>query len=233
MNPERYKRVDQVFQQALSQPPESVESFLREACAGDEDLRREIESLIEHERQAGSVSWPDSPESGAGLGRVRPQFSEQSDLELPGRSLLHYHIVEKIGQVAWSRLSGGRQHLAPGRDQGAASRENADPGRRRFIHEARRPPQSPEHHYDRRHHSATASTSLASTWQVPLADLIDGNTSGNARYVIQMDARSAPSASSTGTRSRQTSIPRTAVPGSATGLAKLTHAEQRRLGSRS
>jgi hypothetical protein len=39
MNPERYKRVDQVFQQALSQPPERLESFLEEACAGDGDPR--------------------------------------------------------------------------------------------------------------------------------------------------------------------------------------------------
>jgi hypothetical protein len=58
MNPERYKKVDQVLQQALGLSPEQRNSFLQEACAGDEDLRREVESLIAHERQA--ASWPDS-----------------------------------------------------------------------------------------------------------------------------------------------------------------------------
>ena len=40
MAPGRYKRIGQVSQAALSQPPESVESSLREACAGDRQLLR-------------------------------------------------------------------------------------------------------------------------------------------------------------------------------------------------
>ena len=52
MNPERWKRIDQIFQQALSQPPANRESFLDRVCGGDEDLRREVESRLEHGRQA-------------------------------------------------------------------------------------------------------------------------------------------------------------------------------------
>jgi non-specific serine/threonine protein kinase/serine/threonine-protein kinase len=47
MTPERWRRVETVFQTALDVAPESRERFLAEACAGDEVLRREVERLIE------------------------------------------------------------------------------------------------------------------------------------------------------------------------------------------
>ena len=92
MKPERYKRVDQVLQQALSQPPERLQTFLEEACAGDEDLRREVESLIGHDRLAGSVLV--SPTAGS-LGEDR---AEKSPLDLIGKTLLHYRVLEKLGE---------------------------------------------------------------------------------------------------------------------------------------
>lgn len=47
MTPERWRRVETVFQTALDVAPESRERFLAEACAGDEVLHREVERLIE------------------------------------------------------------------------------------------------------------------------------------------------------------------------------------------
>jgi non-specific serine/threonine protein kinase/serine/threonine-protein kinase len=47
MTPERWRRVETVFQSALDVAPENRERFLAEACAGDEGLRREVEGLIE------------------------------------------------------------------------------------------------------------------------------------------------------------------------------------------
>ncbi|HYO99062.1 MAG TPA: protein kinase [Pyrinomonadaceae bacterium] len=47
MTPERWRRVETVFQTALDIRPENRERFLAEACAGDEVLRREVERLIE------------------------------------------------------------------------------------------------------------------------------------------------------------------------------------------
>ena len=91
MDPERYRRVDQVFQQALSQTPDSVESFLREACGDDEDLRREVQSLLAHDRQAGSLIDSPVPSS------IAMRQADQKDEDFSGRTLLHYQIVEKIG----------------------------------------------------------------------------------------------------------------------------------------
>ncbi len=46
MTPERWRRVETVFQAALDVAPEHRERFLAEACAGDEVLFREVERLI-------------------------------------------------------------------------------------------------------------------------------------------------------------------------------------------
>ncbi|HZH31535.1 MAG TPA: protein kinase [Pyrinomonadaceae bacterium] len=47
MTPERWRRVETIFQTALDVAPENRERFLAEACAGDEVLHREVERLIE------------------------------------------------------------------------------------------------------------------------------------------------------------------------------------------
>ena len=49
VNPERWKQIDEILQQALSQLPANRETFLNQTCAGDTELRREVESLLEHD----------------------------------------------------------------------------------------------------------------------------------------------------------------------------------------
>ena len=48
MNPERWQRVEQLYHTALARDADGRASFLAEACAGDEALRREVESLLAH-----------------------------------------------------------------------------------------------------------------------------------------------------------------------------------------
>ncbi len=52
MNPERHERVGQLFLAARALPGSQRSVFLDEACAGDESLRREIESLLESDQAA-------------------------------------------------------------------------------------------------------------------------------------------------------------------------------------
>jgi serine/threonine protein kinase len=49
MTPERWQQVDQLYHSALEREPEQRGVFLAEACAEDEELRREVESLLAHE----------------------------------------------------------------------------------------------------------------------------------------------------------------------------------------
>jgi predicted ATPase len=46
MNPERWQRVKQIFEGALELPPERRASHVRECCAPDAELQREVESLL-------------------------------------------------------------------------------------------------------------------------------------------------------------------------------------------
>jgi len=51
MTPERWQQIDKLFEQALEKEPDCRPSFLDEACAGDAELRREVESLLGYEKQ--------------------------------------------------------------------------------------------------------------------------------------------------------------------------------------
>ena len=48
MDPARWRRVEEIYQAATERKPEERAAFLAAACAGDEDLRREVESLLAH-----------------------------------------------------------------------------------------------------------------------------------------------------------------------------------------
>jgi hypothetical protein len=46
MNPERLQQVEELYHSAREREPDARGSFLVEACRGDEELRREVESLL-------------------------------------------------------------------------------------------------------------------------------------------------------------------------------------------
>src|SRR2546426_205065 len=52
MTPERRRRVEQLYWEASSRDASEREKFLREACADDEEIRIEVESLLEREKSA-------------------------------------------------------------------------------------------------------------------------------------------------------------------------------------
>jgi serine/threonine protein kinase len=54
MNPERWQKLNELFHSALECETEKREAFVAEACQGDDDLRRELKSMIDHHEQADS-----------------------------------------------------------------------------------------------------------------------------------------------------------------------------------
>jgi eukaryotic-like serine/threonine-protein kinase len=46
MNGERWQQIDRLFHAALARQAQDRAAFLAENCAGDDELRREIEDLI-------------------------------------------------------------------------------------------------------------------------------------------------------------------------------------------
>src|SRR5262245_46390095 len=59
MNPERWKQIERIYHAALELEPDARGTFLVQACAGDEDLRREVTSLLNYDdSSAGFIQSP-------------------------------------------------------------------------------------------------------------------------------------------------------------------------------
>jgi serine/threonine protein kinase len=56
--PERWARVERLYHEALARGAHEREAFLADTCAGDDALRREIESLLAHDGGAAFLSTP-------------------------------------------------------------------------------------------------------------------------------------------------------------------------------
>jgi Tol biopolymer transport system component len=96
MDSERWERVWRVYDAALDVSDGERAAVLAESTAGDDDLRREVESLLAQEHETGLLDRP-ALEVAAGL--LRP------DVTLPpGAALGPYRIVEVVG-------AGGMGHV--------------------------------------------------------------------------------------------------------------------------
>jgi serine/threonine protein kinase/Flp pilus assembly protein TadD len=91
MTPERYQQIGEIYHSALELGPKQRLAFLAQACAGDEELLREVKSLIASNEQAGEFIHAPALEVAAEL-----LTTDQCDL-LPGKSLGPYTILELLG----------------------------------------------------------------------------------------------------------------------------------------
>ena len=64
MDPERWKKIEELYQAAMAQPAEKRADILQRACPGDPELRAEVESLLDAAGGASSF-LEGSPVSGA------------------------------------------------------------------------------------------------------------------------------------------------------------------------
>ena len=95
MNPERWRRIKHVHQSALEVESGRREEYLREACAGDESLLKEVTSLLDQDGNGhGLLDSPALEVVAQALGKEEVHRTH----DLAGRTLLHYLIEEKIGQ---------------------------------------------------------------------------------------------------------------------------------------
>jgi len=92
-SPERWENIERIYDSALKLDPQRREEFLREACAGDEALLKEVESLLACKGEADALF--DSP-AWKGVAELEPDKTPPPNLT--GRTLSHYRIVEKIGE---------------------------------------------------------------------------------------------------------------------------------------
>ena len=85
MKPERWQQISQLFDAAQARDKDQRAAFLRDACAGDVELRREVELLFAQE--------------GSGFVETRPPGLGTTDLrvDLIGRQIGSYKVLSPIG----------------------------------------------------------------------------------------------------------------------------------------
>lgn len=106
-SPERWARVKSVFCEAVDRTSPDRERFVADACEGDADLRREVESLLKSDEEAGSfIETPavapravtaDSSPGGGACDRHQPRLAE-------GARLGPYEITSFVGAGGMSEV---------------------------------------------------------------------------------------------------------------------------------
>jgi eukaryotic-like serine/threonine-protein kinase len=92
MDSDRWQKVKELYEAALKYPAGERTRFLYEKCGCDEDLRREVKSLLAYSDEA--ESFLEAP----AVGEVAEVIVKSENAELPvGNSFSHYKIIKKIG----------------------------------------------------------------------------------------------------------------------------------------
>lgn len=100
MGPERWQRIEHLYHSALALEESQRGAFLKGSCAADEALRREVESLLAcYGRAENFMEVPALEMMADVLAEDQDQGStfSENDGALVGRTISHYHILEKLG----------------------------------------------------------------------------------------------------------------------------------------
>jgi serine/threonine protein kinase len=95
MKPERWEKVESIFHKALAADETRRGSVIEESCAGDEELRREVESLLAH--HSDSASFIENPAFAGETKTASFHAATTSRPDLKGIKFGHYRVVEEIG----------------------------------------------------------------------------------------------------------------------------------------
>src|SRR5678815_947904 len=90
MDPERLRRIENLYHAVLELPITERETFINENCGGDEELRREIESLLAI--KSSPNNFFDQPP----LSLAAEMFAEKKS-NLAGKQITHYKIIKLLG----------------------------------------------------------------------------------------------------------------------------------------
>ncbi|HEU0251745.1 MAG TPA: hypothetical protein VFR12_01855 [Pyrinomonadaceae bacterium] len=96
MNVERWQQIEAVLQGALDRPPAERESFVKDACAGDEELKEETTALITAYVEAGDFI-------------EQPAIAHDAHVLVGGatsvgREIGPYRIIERLGAGGMSEV---------------------------------------------------------------------------------------------------------------------------------
>src|SRR5215471_1129688 len=106
ISPENWKRVKELFDSALDQPPAERAKYLREQCP-DESLRREVERLLANHKEAGTFLSSPAMNPQVAIPRDVPETGPMSESSAGGitstavrlgQALGNYRIISRLGE---------------------------------------------------------------------------------------------------------------------------------------
>ena len=92
---DRWRRVEEVFHEALSLVPIQRVRLLDTSCAGDPALRAEVDSLLAYETSSGAFIEAPALDVAGRLMAADPSCRDRS---LSGTTISHFRVLDKIGQ---------------------------------------------------------------------------------------------------------------------------------------
>jgi serine/threonine protein kinase/Tol biopolymer transport system component len=94
---ERWQQIERIYHEARELEGSARAEFLAKACAGDDDLRREVESLLVQADQHESFLQSPAIEAAAGAMANEESARQDEGPELVGSAIAHYRILRKLG----------------------------------------------------------------------------------------------------------------------------------------
>jgi eukaryotic-like serine/threonine-protein kinase len=98
MDASRWEKIERVFHAVLEAEPSRRAQVLENSCAGDESLRREVESLLAHHAKADTfIETPAFASARSTPVSARSASSGTGAEFQPGEVISHYRLIEEIG----------------------------------------------------------------------------------------------------------------------------------------
>ena len=97
MGPDRWRRIEQLYHSALKIPLEQRRTFLKDECQGDDELQKEVVSLLSYESSAAKFIESPAFDVAARL-MAEDNADEQTGTSSIGRAVAtRFRVLEKIG----------------------------------------------------------------------------------------------------------------------------------------
>ena len=106
MSPERWQEIEKVYDGALACEPGQRRAFLDQSCAGDTELRSQVDWMLAHQNEAGRFMRVPAVEAAAQLLTIDPEGS------LTGVTLGPYHGLSLIGVGGMGEVYTARNRCA-------------------------------------------------------------------------------------------------------------------------
>jgi serine/threonine protein kinase len=91
MDSERWAKIDRLLDQAMERPREARNAFLATACAGDDELRREVESLLDAQSHSESFLGI------LALDVAARDLADEKNVSLVGNKFGAYQVISVLG----------------------------------------------------------------------------------------------------------------------------------------